>query len=371
MRKKSVVKRRHVSHVRKPKHFHHRVISFFKGDGGIYVIFILATVMAGAFALSGGILPSLSQNPTAADQVEIDEESAKQSSTSALQLVDIKIKPTATPTPTLAPVTTPTVSECFNKAAVAIVVDTSGSMHATDPGQTKTRIGRIKDALKTFKDLFQPDSALALIEFADSAKTLVPFGRFSQANAALNTAITNIVDDSSGATNMKAGLEAAITQLNAAKIAYPDYNQYTVFMSDGAPESGDCKYRQYSGSDGYDNGPYNWYRSGDPKTTGIVPPFCTLPETGEQPTFFTHLWSPIVPGRVIKNTGKLFALSMRSEPNPNDPDYTYDRDIFNKTGSLMQSLASDPDTTFFISSPTTANLTAAYQKIAANICPTP
>jgi|GEM_PF-2806759 len=372
MKKRVVTKRRHLSQVRKPKRLHHHVISFFKGDGGIYVIFILATVMAAAFALSGGVLPTLSQNPTSADQVEIDEASAKQSSTSALQLVDIKVKPTATPTPTIGitPGITPPV-ECFNKAAVAIVIDTSGSMNAIDPGQTKTRILRLKDALRKFISLFKPDSALTLIEFANSGDVLVPFGKKSQISAKLDTAIAGIADDSGGSTNMKDGLDKAITQLDAARTTYSNYNQYTVFMSDGVPESGDCKYRQYSGSDGYDDGPHNWYQSGDPKTTGIVPPFCTLPDTGQQPTFFTHKWSPIIPGRVIKNTGKLFALSIRTQPNPSDPDYTYETDVFNKTGSFMQNLASDPDSTYFISSPSTANLTAAYEKIAENICPLP
>jgi hypothetical protein len=353
-------------------HFLQILRSPLSGSGNAYVIAIIGAVAAGSYLLTGGLMPRIEQNPINPQHVEIDDTSIA-ANKDTLQLVNIQPKPSATPTsPQLTPQLTPTSAQCIDNAAVAIVVDTSGSMHAIDPGQTKTRIQRLKEALKDFLTFFKPDdSAISLITFANEGAVAVPFGKLSQNGVTLNTAIDAIVDDGGGSTNMKAGLEKAIGELDAAKITYPDYNQFTVFMSDGLPESGDCKYRQYSGTDGYDNGPYNWYTSGDPKTTGIVPPLCVLEGTNTQPTFFTHKWSPIEPGRVIKRTGKLFSLSMRQEPNSNDPDYVYEKDKYDKTESLMKAVASNPDATYYISSPTTENLTAAYQVIAKRICPAP
>lgn len=369
MKKKNYQRKRivHRAKKRSPRRLHHRVISFFKGDGGIFVILLLGVAMAGAFALTGGILPQLNPNPSSADQVQIDEDSAKQSSESALQLVDIKVKPTNTPAPT--PTPTLTQQQCVAQSAIAVVVDVSGSMHTIDVGQTKTRIARLKDALKSFLNNFSTETAVSLISFEDSAKVLVRFGKLGQNKTTLISAINDIPDDSSGATNMKDGLDKAITQLSDAKIAYPLYNQYTVFMSDGLPESGDCKWRQYSGTDGYDEGPFHYYTSGDPATTGIVPPLCLLPGINQEPTFFTHKWSPVTPSTTIKKTGKLFSLSMRELPNTSDPDYIYEKDTYDKTGDLMNSIASDPKSTYFISSPSTANLTSAYQDIASRVCP--
>jgi hypothetical protein len=262
MRKKPVVKRRHVSHSRKPKHFHHRVISFFKGDGGIYVIFIMATVMAGAFALSGGILPSLSQNPTAADQVEIDEESAKQSSTSALQLVDIKIKPTATPTPTagITPgititnsvtlsITPPTVQECYNKTLVSLLLDYSSSMLSPDENPKYQALNSALGSFYTELSKYN-NAAIGAQAFAgktsgntslDGVVNLLNYKLVKNITASDKSKITsvdiNVLNNSyGGGTYMRNGFTSTIAKLKSAPLAYVDYKKVTIVFSDGIPE---------------------------------------------------------------------------------------------------------------------------------------
>lgn len=360
----------------------------FVGGGELYTLVLLGMVAAASYLVTGGLLPEIEQNPVNPEHVQIDNTGVN-ADRDTLQLINLQ--PISTPSPTPfgnfsgtpppgsgtpgAGTPTPTlpVAACLNKAAVAIVVDTSGSMVEVDPGYSISRIARLKDALKEFLTFFKPDSVVSLIEFANSGKVLVPFGKKSQNETILSVAIDGIV--SGGSTNMRDGLEKAIEQLDAAKTTYPNYNQFTVFMSDGLPESGFCKYRQYNPPD-YNTGPYHYYqRSLDPSDPQfVVPPLCVIEGTSLEPTFLTHIWSPIspatgiTPADDIKKTGKLFSLSMREIPK-NDGDYVYEKDKYDKTEELMKAVASEPKSTYYIDSPTTEDLTEAYKKIAAKICP--
>lgn len=347
MKRKTVRRRRIVHHRVKPRRLHHRVISFFRGDGGIYVIFVLATVMAGAFALTGGVLPQLNPNPPASDEVTIDPDSSKQSSESALQLVDIKVKPTATSTPT------PNPAVCYDKSAVAIVVDVSGSMDTVDPGATQSRMVRLKDALSDFLTFFNNDSVISLISFSGTGNVLVSFDKLSNNKTKLLSAINSL--SAGGSTNMKGGLADAKNQLDLVETTFSTYNRFTVFMTDGVPESGDCKFRKPTGV-------YHYYQSDE-----IT--ICTIAGTTTEPTMFTHKWSPIDPANQIKADGvKIFSIAM-FQPST-DPAETNKN---NQAESLMKAVSSNTSSNsmYYVSNPTTKNLTSTYREIARKICPSP
>lgn len=257
MKKRSTVRKRHVpARTKRPKKLHHRIISFFKGDGGIYVIFILATVMAAAFALSGGVIPTLSQNPTSADQVEIDEDSAKQSSESALQLVDIKIKPSPTPTPTLSPTTTPgatitpPVQACLNRTVITLMIDLSASMKQSGKAEALSgALGDFTDALfKTKPTTYVGGTGFgagAAFSTDNTAGVKHIIGYTRNESLIRDRLVNDAVPGGEGGTYMRRGFDVALNRIKNYQSVHEqdNYRYVTVLFSDGVPEDGswgDC-----------------------------------------------------------------------------------------------------------------------------------
>jgi hypothetical protein len=251
MKKKHVTRRR-IHRTRTRRKFHHKVISFFKGDGGIYVIFVLATVMAGAFALSGGILPNLNQTPPASAQVTIDPNSAKSSSQSSLQLVDIKVKPTdtPTPTPTLVPSATPTKGvtptpqACFDKIALNLVLDVSASMNNQD------KIVQLNTAMKDLVGQLKDNTVVGAVTFAGLTSfpntggsiTQLPFTRYKDNKSLVSNKLTKLTayngSDADG-TYMRNAFQRSLDNLNADEATYTKqgYKFVTIVFTDGVPET--------------------------------------------------------------------------------------------------------------------------------------
>lgn len=271
MKKKTVTKRRvHTTRKKSPKKFHHKVISFFKGDGGIYVIFVLATVMAGAFALTGGVIPTLDPKPLASSQVTIDPDSANQSSESALQLVDLKVKPTATPTPTpQQPTATPT--PCLNKIALNLVLDVSASMN------NDNKIVQLNAAMKSLVNQLDDNTVVGAVTFAGPTSfpssgsiTKLPFTRYADNKTLVSNSLTKLTaynGNETDGTYMRNAFIRSINNLNASKTKYESqgYKFVSIVFTDGVPETkdwdDDCvvvTYGQY---------PVCFARKQDPRTT--------------------------------------------------------------------------------------------------------
>ncbi len=250
MKKKHPARTKIRSKVKKPRRkLHHRVLSFFKGDGGIYVIFVLATVMAGAFALSGGLLPSLNENPSASSEVTIDPDSAKQSSESALQLVDIKIKPS--PTPTLPPSPTPSPTQpaptpqaCLNKIALNLVLDVSASMNNDD------KIRQLNTAMKNLVGQLKDDTVVGAVTFAGLTSfpntggsiTQLPFTKYKDNKKLVSDKLTKLTAYNGGETDgtyMRNAFQRSLNNLNVDQATYANqgYNFVTIVFTDGVPET--------------------------------------------------------------------------------------------------------------------------------------
>jgi len=245
MKKKPQARYRTHAKTRRPRRkLHHHVISFFKGDGGIYVIFVLATVMAGAFALSGGLLPSLNQNPPASSQVTIDPDSAKQSSESALQLVDIKIKPSDTPVPTPSPTQVPTPVACLNKIALNLVLDVSASMN------NDGKINQLNTAMSNLVAQLKDDTVVGAVTFAGLASfpnsagttTQLPFTKYKDNKQLVSDRLTKLTayrGGESDGTYMRNAFQRSLTNLTAGQSTYQSdgYTFVTIVFTDGVPET--------------------------------------------------------------------------------------------------------------------------------------
>lgn len=244
MKKRPAPRRRvHTTKKRSSKKLHHKVISFFRGDGGIYVIFVLATVMAGAFALTGGVIPTLNPKPSAADQVTIDPDSAKRSSESALQLVDLKIKPS--PTPTAPPQATPTRVACLNKIALNLILDVSTSMNNND------KINQLNLAMGSLVGQLKDETVVGATEFAGLAsfpgsatKVLLSPTKFNTSTnkSLIKTSLTHLsvqTDSSNDGTYMRNAFQTALSNLKSAKNTYASqgYKFITILFTDGVPET--------------------------------------------------------------------------------------------------------------------------------------
>jgi len=273
MKRKVVHKRRTIHRKTKPKRFHHKVISFFKGDGGIYVIFILATLMAGSFALTGGILPNLNPNPPASSEVTIDPDSANQSSERALQLVDIKIKPTNTPTPTpSAPSLTPsptTIQACLDKMVITMMIDLSLSMF------NDNKIIALNTALDDFVGSLAPKTVVGGIAFGapssdfalDGIKGVKELSVYTSNKTNVAARFTDLEVGPGGGTYMRNGFQAAINRLKAYKSSREIGNLrfVSILFSDGVPEIMDDLGPSCLGGGKVDG--VCWARQQDPRST--------------------------------------------------------------------------------------------------------
>lgn len=218
--------------------FHHKALSILKGDGGIYVIFVLATVMAGAFALSGGLVPSLNQTPSASSEVTIDPSSAKQSSKSALQLVDLKVKPTNTPGPT--------TQACLDKVALNLILDVSASMNNSN------KISQLNKAMKNLVNQLKDNTVITAVTFAgpvsfpNSLESVVrlPFTKYQDNKELVSDRLTELTAYNgiqSDGTYMRNAFQRSIDNLDANQSKYLDqgYKFVSIVFTDGVPETRD------------------------------------------------------------------------------------------------------------------------------------
>lgn len=211
-----------------------------RGDGNLYVLFVLASVMAGAFALTGGILPTLEQDPPASKQVEIDEASVRRSSENSLQLVDLKVKPSPTPTPVTP---TPTVA-CLNRTVVTLIIDLSASMG------NDGKITALNSAMNSFVSSLNTNTVVGGIAFGgetlnyastEGVSSLLPYTVYGTNQATVRNTLTGLTAGPLGGTFMRNGIQVALNQLRAVKPSYPNYRHIAIVFSDGVPEMYDYR----------------------------------------------------------------------------------------------------------------------------------
>ena len=212
-----------------------------RGDGNLYVLFVIGSIMAGAFALTGGILPQLDPNPPASSQVEIDVDSAKRSSENSLQLVDLKIKPSPTPTPTSVP--TPTVA-CLNQTVITFVVDLSASMG------NDGKIGALNNAMSAFVSSLNSNTVVGGVAFGgetlrfgstEGVANMLPYTVYGTNQTTVRNTLTGLSAGPLGGTFMRNGMQVALNQIRAVKPSYPNYRHIAVIFSDGVPEMYDYR----------------------------------------------------------------------------------------------------------------------------------
>lgn len=226
-----------------------------RGDGNLYVLFVIGAVMAGAFALTGGILPTLEENPPASKQVEIDVDSARRSSENSLQLVDLKIKPSPTPTPTVA---------CLNRTVITFVIDLSSSMG------NDGKIQALNQAMNAFTASLNNNSVVGGVAFGaesmrhgnvEGVSPMLSYTLYGTNQTTVKNTLTGLRNGPDGGTFMRNGIQVALNQLRAAKPNYPGYRHIAIIFSDGVPEMFDYRNPTCYARDGE----VCWAREQDPR----------------------------------------------------------------------------------------------------------
>lgn len=127
----------------------------------------------------------------------------------------------------------PTLSAAENSTseeiAVSLVIDTSGSMAETDPGNLR------KTAAEIFVDMLSPEDYVGIVSFSTDVKEMAPMQPVGDANnkQTIKNALTPIVG-ANGNTNYQLALQKAEQQLDS----YTDQNirKVIIFLTDGVPE---------------------------------------------------------------------------------------------------------------------------------------
>ncbi|SFE45769.1 vWA domain-containing protein [Trichococcus pasteurii] len=115
------------------------------------------------------------------------------------------------------------------RIAVALVIDTSGSMAETDPNHLR------KTAADIFVDMLSPEDHVGIVSFATEATELVPMqqvGDTANKQTIKNTLAS--ITEVNGNTNYRAALEKAEEQLES--IDDPAVRKVILFLTDGVPE---------------------------------------------------------------------------------------------------------------------------------------
>lgn len=267
--------------------------------GGLYVLLMLGLVSGLSYFMTGGVVPGIERDPENPQIVEIDDQldtEARQN----LQLVNIGIKPTETPTPspiptvpdpTVTPTPEPTVvedvvEECLNNTVLSLILDVSTSMVFDN------KLGQLNSAMNSFSNDFRPEMVVGAVHFAGptsfpatstnaaGSRTLLPYTRFSDNSQLVKTRLTTLKNQVSeftpDGTYMANAFRRTINNINSLKSSnnYPGYRYATVLFTDGVPE-GDggqgCVVSYPSFSDSrYTYSPLCFSRAQDPRTSGLT-----------------------------------------------------------------------------------------------------
>lgn len=340
----------------------------FRGNGNLYVLIILGTAMAGAFALTGGFSPQLNQTPSAADTVLIDENSANRSAEKNLQLVDIKIKPspiptrvpTATQIPTLTVTTTPTA--CLNKTAILVLADLSASM------QFDNKTAELRNALRILRDKLQPETGIGLYAFGSysdpnfvyagtrGVREIVAMNKYRDNKDRFDPAVNSLVEGGLGGTYMRPGFQVAIDRLNRAQERTTYFNNYqyvTIVFSDGVPER--------MGGDIY---PDKTLGECTPERPVNTPPYtyqkCFAQELDPRPDLVAEL----------KRESKVYSVVVYDTRNGEDDSYFVSPvDRNDRLRTLMKDVATSPTSTYYDVEVRGVNrLANIFQGIVEGIC---
>ena len=113
--------------------------------------------------------------------------------------------------------------------AVSLVIDTSGSMAETDPGNLR------KTAAEIFVDMLSPEDYVGIVSFSTDVKELAPMQPVGDATnkQTIKGTLAPIVG-ADGNTNYQLALQKAEQQLDS----YTDQNirKVIIFLTDGVPE---------------------------------------------------------------------------------------------------------------------------------------
>ena len=345
--------------------FYKRFNYNFRGDAGIiYIVLIMALLIALAGFMSGGI-PKLKQIPSDAQQYEIpDEESVPKNNTSSMQLRAISSKKkkaqkvqnpknnnnnddedTDTPPGQPQPTATPTPEPCSNIAVDFLVDESSSMLEAGKMTQVKRLLQQyVRDlpdnALVAIHSFSEPTDA-AKQNLASAAKEEVAFARVGPVRDNIVTAIDNTLNPPSNppwATYMREGFKLAQSRITSAKQANPDHDFYLVLISDGVPELHECvNETTKGGSCGLVGGDRNYDLSQDPVYTGFG--------------------QPNIPSQ-IKQTGvRIFSIGIFTEN---------DVQVNNDLETLLRSIASSSGNYF--EAENTGQLNNIFTTLSQNIC---
>lgn len=122
------------------------------------------------------------------------------------------------------------VNVCSPKAAIDILIDTSGSM-ADD-----NKIGKLKEALRSLTENLSLKSAISIQTFSNQVSEKIPWGFYKDNKTQVQSTINNLT--ANGWTRMKDGF--ALSQQNLSEAItqnkFPGYNYTLMLISDGVPE---------------------------------------------------------------------------------------------------------------------------------------
>ncbi len=282
-------------------------------SGMIYVVVILATLIAFSFHMVGGKLPQQSIPTTTSDQAnkqEIVFEQVKDPGKKNLQLQTFTVKNT-----------------CENKMAVDFLIDVSGSMRENN------KIGKEKDALKAFSARMNDTSVIGIQTFSSSVQEKIPLSYYKDVKGQVQNTINSL--PANGWTSTRSAFELAHQKLSGviSQNKFPGYKYALILLSDGVPET----------ADGASN-----------------PKNCLLISNGR---CFALAQDPRVPTNLstdVKNLGvSIYSIAITSSG-----DKTMEKELI----QLLQDLSSDPDSKFFYNSIDGNNLTTVLDNVFNDIC---
>ena len=128
------------------------------------------------------------------------------------------------------PVTCDPQEQSSKPAALAVVIDRSGTMTEQVSGSGRSKLSFAQEGLALVLDQLKEQDRIAVVAFHGVAEVVWPLGSASRKDDVLKqvAALT-----AGGTTNLNAGLEAALKQLAAAD---PAMARHAIVLSDGLPQ---------------------------------------------------------------------------------------------------------------------------------------
>ena len=282
-----------------------------RGDGNIYVLFIIVAIMGISYFLVDGFYPTKVKSLENSRVVELDLDKEKLAGLSTLQLYSLSCKP--------------------EKQVVTVLMDNSSSMKGT-------AIDRAKEALLTLKDYLDDETILKIGTFSSEYRQILDYTKVKDINQTQYTSLISAIKYDKG-TSTRDGFKNILPGIQQSKKEYPGYKQVVILITDGHPSICEAPFPNgvYKDCEGPEFASEQDPRLLDKDADSQYSYYAGQPTDTTLPNLF-NTSNPSILSRIQAESNNIYVIGLfEDKPDP----------LITEFKTMMTDIATNPDSKYF------------------------